>query len=94
MTSQFTFLLISITVNPWKMQPYIPVRVKNLKSRSFYAVCASFSSLQSITKKIGATKNRKFTGFQRVNELLIQLCMATIPLCFEFFRCCVDVLQS
>ena len=23
-----------------------------------------------------------------------QLSMATIPLCFEFFRCCVDVLQS
>ena len=35
-----------------------------------------------------------FALFLRAQKRAKQLSMATIPLCFEFFRCLVDVLQS
>ena len=34
------------------------------------------------------------TPYRRASKRAKQLSMATIPLCFEFFRCRVDVVQS
>ena len=74
MTSLFTFLLISIQVNPQEIfrrysKPYIPIRFKNSKSWLIYGFCASFSYLQSITKKMAAIKNCKITGWQIINDI-------------------------
>ena len=49
-------------------------QVQKLKSWLRFGVCASFSSLQSVTQKIAAIKNCKIFKWQNINDLIHSTC--------------------
>ena len=73
---------------------FIPVAVRSLCHlvwRDSVGVESSGSELQSECADIF---HQSFLWLLRAPKRAKQLSMATIPFCFEFFRCRVDVLQS
>ena len=65
LTSLFKFLLISVRVNPWKTSLCTQSSFKSWKSLLIWAVCASFSSLQSIRMELATIKNCDIAGWQK-----------------------------
>ena len=62
----FSPLLYDLTLT-WKPWPNIKTNIKSSKVERA-AVCAIFSSLQAISKKISAIKNCEITRWEKVNE--------------------------
>ena len=67
---------------------------KHVVWRDSVGVESSGSGLKIIVRGYFASEFFSVTPYLRAPKRAKQLSMATNPLCFEFFRCLVDVLQS